>query len=322
MLFFAAACSTGGGGVQTKDAPGDGQGDPLGVIAFINTAGCIERVSASTGQSAGQAYCAESRAGVTSVTWIDADSVAYATNEARALGWQIVHFSTRVSETMPIADAPRVFLIPPQYYSSTGERLAIDADGVVSRADSDADVRIFPLDGREPDDSTRLVSWSPDGEWVVLSTSVEKELWVVSRTGTEPHRIAQSSKGVAAWFMPAIGATPHADLTCSVTTSQSFGCVTPLRLPTEGTAFNAADGGTVDFSWSACPGATGYLFEVYAAGGAEPAIATIVVGTFSHQPVDDLPAGELRWRVRALIGASPAPWSEERLLTVAAAPKP
>jgi WD40 repeat protein len=320
LSLSLVACSPGGG--SRTATPGDGVATgTLGVIAYINTGGCIERVSASSGERSGQPYCAESRAGVTSVTWIDADSVAYATNESRAMGWQLVHFSTRASETMPIADAPRVFLIPPQYYSSKGERLAIDEDGVVSRADAEGDVRIFPPEGKGPDDSTRLVAWSPDGEWIVLSTSVDKELWVVSRTGESPHRIAESSKGVAAWFMPEVGATPHADLTCSVTTSQSFGCVTPLRLPIDGSTVNAGDGGSVDFSWSACPGATGYLFELYAAGAGAPVVSTIVVGTFSHQAVSGLPPGELRWRVRALIGASPAPWSEERVVTVLAAPK-
>lgn len=320
LSLSVAACAPGDGSPAAPPVDGAATG-ALGVIAYINTGGCIERVSAASAEPTGQPYCAESRAGVTSLTWIDADSVAYATNEARAMGWQLVHFSTRASETMPIADAPRVLLIPPQYYSSKGERLAIDENGVVSRADAEGDVRIFPPEGNQPDDSTRLVAWSPDGEWIVLSTSVEKELWVVSRTGESPHRIAESSKGVAAWFMPEVGATPHADLTCSVTTSQSFGCVVPLRLPMEKMTVNAAAGGTVDFSWSACPGATGYLFEIYGPGGSAPIVSTIVVGTFSHQAVSGLPAGELRWRVRALIGSSPAPWSEERVLTVLPAPK-
>lgn len=312
-----------GSGVDTPSggAPASAADDALGVIAYINTQGCIARAAAASGQPLGQAYCADSRAGVTSVTWIDADSVAYATNEARALGWQIVHFSNRTSETMPIADAPRVFLIPPQFYSSRGERLAIDGDGVVSRADPDGDVRIFPPEGTKPDDSTRLVAWSPDGQWVLLSTSVDKEMWVVGRNGESPHRLVAESKGVAAWFMPSIGATPHADLTCSVTTSQSFGCVTPLRLPTDGTTYSLSDGGTVDFSWSACPGATGYLLEIYTTDENTPVFSTLVVGTYSHQPLAALPAGEVHWRVQAQIGASPAPWSVSRVLSVVGAAK-
>lgn len=314
--LVAAACT---GSVTTPDqrAPAAATtADPLGVIAFINTGGCIERVSAGTAQPVGQEYCAASRAGVTSLTWIDADSVAYATNEARALGWQIVHFSSRQSETMPIADAPRVFLIPPQYYSPKAERLAVDAEGVVSRVDSEGDVRIFPPDGKQPDSSTRLVAWAPDGNWVLLSTSTDKELWVVGRAGDNPHRVATASKGVAAWFMPAVGATPHADLTCSVTTSQSFGCVTPLRLPLDGAMVENTADAIIDFSWSACPGATGYVFEVYGADENAPLLTTVVVGTFTHQRASALPQGELHWRVRALIGASPAPWSVGRALTI------
>lgn len=318
VLLLASACGA------PSEAPSGGRAavtpdDALGVIAYIDTHGCIARIAVSTNQLVSAPYCASSRKGVTSVTWIDADSVAFATDEARALGWQIVHFSTNTSETLPITDAPRVFLIPPQYYSPLGERLSVDGEGVVSRADDAGNVRIFPPDGMATDESTRLVAWSPDGQWVLLSASVEKDLWIVGRGGENPRRIASASRGVAAWFMPSIGATPHADLTCSVTTSQSFGCVTPLRLPTEGTSFSRAAGGTVDFSWSACPGATGYELEIYRADEKDPIFTTIVVGTFSHEAVASLPEGNLRWRVRALIGSFQAPWSPDRPFSITGA---
>lgn len=314
--LLATACGAGAKTSSDGAVSNPGDGPDLGVIAYINTHGCIERVSATTGQPAGPAYCAASRTGVTSVTWIDANSVAYATSEAQALGWQRVRFDTGVSETMPIAEAPRVLLIPPQYYSSKGERMTISPEGLVALSTTETYVPVFPPGGKSPDASTRLVAWSPDGEWVLLSTSTDKELWVVGRTGANPHRIATESKGVAAWFMPEVGATPHADLTCSVITDQSWGCEAPLRYPGDRATVKPDRNGIVDFLWSGCPGATGYLFEIYSAGSDAPVVSGLVVGTFWHQSASELPPGELRWRVRALIGVAEAPWAE-RTVTIA-----
>ena len=315
--LLLAACGSSVSTPNPPTGPGTAAGaiDPLGTIAYVNTNGCIARVAPSSGQPIAAPYCPASRKGATSVTWIDADSAAYATDEARALGWQLVHFSTGVSEVMPVAEAPRVFLIPPQYYSPRGERLSIDGEGVVSLAADQGDIRIFPPPGKQPDNSTRLVAWSPDGDWVLLSTSTDKQLWIVGRTGESPRMMASASKGVAAWFMPSVGATPHADLTCSVTTSQSFGCVTPLRMPLEGSTFSAVNS-TIDFSWSSCPGATGYELLIYATDPSQPLLTTLVVGTFSHQSAASFPAGELHWQVRAHIGTFPAPWSQARTFTV------
>ena len=110
---------------------------------------------------------------------------------------------------------------------------------------------------------------------------------------------------------------PHADLTCSVTTAASYSCQPALRMPPDGVLLRAAGpGSTLDLSWSACPGATGYEVEVYAGESEMPVFRKVSAGTFSHTLLSALPAGELRWRVRALIGPTPAPWSEERTLTV------
>lgn len=315
--LLAASCGTGTSPTPTFSTPGSGQ-DALGVIAYIDPSGCIARVDAASGVPVAAPFCPSSRQGATSVTWIDSNSAAYVTAESRALGWQLVHFDSGKTETMDIIDAPRVFLIPPQFYSSLGERLSIDQEGVVSRDDAEADVRIFPPGTKPPDASTRLVAWSPDGQWVLLSTSTDKELWIVTREGQNPRQIATKSKGVASWFMPGVGATPHADLTCSVVTSQSFGCVTPLRLPRDAAVLANSDSSTIDFTWSACPGATGYEIRIFTDNFEKPVATAFVVGTFFHQPAAALPVAELRWRVRALIGPLPAPWSEERTLAVGA----
>jgi len=319
LLFAALALAGCSGPVRTPAgnvSTGGAEGDPLGVIAFVNTQGCIERVFAASGESAGEPFCASDRAKITAITWMDADSLAFGTNEGRALGWQLLRVSTGLAEAMPIAEAPRVLLIPPQFYSSRNERLDIDAKGVVSRVDEVENVRIFPPEGRDPDTSTRLVAWSPDGQWVLLAATTSKDLWVVGRDGSNPHRVASASRGVASWYMPAVGATPHADLTCSVVTEQSYGCAVPLRQPSDGATIIGTPGETADFGWSACPGATGYVFELYAEGSNTPLYSTIVVGTFLHRPLDTLPDSRVRWRVRALIGTLAAPWSEERTFSV------
>jgi len=309
---LATAC-----GVQS-DPAGSGSGAPAGaqgaagVIAFVDSSGCIARVEAATGQSVGSPFCTSSKAGVTSLVWLDADSAAYATAESRALGWQVVNFSTGATAKMDMAEAPRVSIIPPQFYSPRGEDLDIDKSGVVGRMEGESLKRIFPPEGVAPDESTRLVTWSPDADWVLLSTSTDKELWVVGRNGQNPTKLVERSRGVATWFVPSAGAMPHADLTCSVTTAGSFSCQPALRLPADGDSVRRNSGATLDLSWAPCPGATGYEVEIYTGDSVDPAIRRVVAGAFSHHNVDSLPTGTARWRVRALIGPTPAPWSPER----------
>ncbi len=323
LAVLAASCGAGETppvGQAGTPAPRSA-GDALGTIAFVDDDGCITRVAAATGQATGTPFCAESRAGITSVSWLDAGSAAFATAEARALGWRKVTFATGDVETMLVAEAPRVFIIPPQFYSPRGEQLEVDDTGVVYRAAETGGVRIFPPAGQDADPSTRLVTWSPDGDWVLLSTSTDKELWMVGRDGASPRRIAASSKGVASWFMPAVGATPHADLTCSVITAGSFSCAAALRSPEPGATLDPLESeGMLDLTWSTCPGATGYQLVVATREGTV-LVDRISVGTYFHEElaaVGVTGATDLVWKVRALIGPRQAPWSEERPLRVAA----
>lgn len=318
VLAVLPAC---GADRNVEVVPSSGGGAPaasggLGTIAFIDANGCISRIDAQSGGLVASPFCAPSRAGVQLVTWLDAGTAAYATAESKALGWQVVDFASGSSKRMEMAEAPRVFLIPPQFYSPRGEGLEIDEAGTVYRDD----VRIFPPESKSPDPATRLVTWSPDADWVLLSASTNKDLWIVGRSGENPRQLAAKSRGVASWFMPASGAMPHADLTCSVTTAASYSCMPALRTPLDNVLIRATGAAaTLDLSWSACPGATGYEVEVYAAGSDSPAFRQVTAGTFSHPLLSSLPAGELRWRVRALIGPTPAPWAAERSVTIAGA---
>jgi hypothetical protein len=300
IAFVAGACS---GGSTNQSAPsGD---DPAvgsgGTIAFVDKNGCISRVSGATGATVAAPFCTTSRAGVTALTWIDGRRLAFTTAEARALGWQLVDFDTGRVEVMPMQEAPRVFLIPPQYWSPMGEQLEVDASGVATVEADTGPVRVFPPPESKPDPATRLVAWSPDAGALILSVTTGKDLWVVGRDGANPRRIAEATRGVASWWMPRVGATPHADLTCSVIVEGSYACLPGVRSPVVGS-------GEVAFSWSPCPGATGYEFEVLDASGAT-IFATVTAGQFLHVPFSALPSGASTWRMRSLIGPSPAPWT-------------
>jgi|GEM_PF-4530891 len=304
-----AACS--GEGPQGRPSPG-GTAAPggRGTIAYVDKDGCIARADGSTGAAVAAPFCANSRGGVGAVTWIDGQRLAFTTAEARGLGWQLVDFATGRVEVMDMQEAPRVFLIPPQYWSPRGEQVRIDSEGVATVEAEGGPVRVFPPAGGDPDATTRLVAWSPDADSLILSVSTSKELWIVERDGTKPRRLAAASRGVASWWIPHVGATPHADLTCSVIVEGSYTCLPGVRPPVLGTA-------TADFGWSPCPGATGYEFQVLDGGG-EVVFERVVAGNYLHVPLAGLPRGDLRWKMRALIGPSPAPWTEEAAFPAAA----
>jgi hypothetical protein len=236
------------------------------------------------------------------VTWIDGDRLAFVTAEGRALGWQLVDFRTGRVTVMDMQEAPRVFLIPPQYWSPRGEQVEVDRAGVATVSTSEGRLAVFPRPGEDADPTTRLVAWSPDANSLLLSVTTGKGLWVVGRDGSNPRQIATASRGAATWWMPRVGATPHADLTCSVIVEGSYTCLPGVRGPVDG-------GTTFDFAWSPCPGATGYEVQVLDSSG-KVVFEVLTAGNFAHLPKARMPAGEHTWRIRSLIGPNPAPWSE------------
>ena len=205
-----------------------------------------------------------------------------------------------------MTEAPRVFLIPPQLWSPLGERVDVDGFGRATVETDEGSVQVFPPESREPDSSTRLVAWSPDAGSMILSVTTKKALWVVDRDGSNARQIAAESRGTASWWMDNAGATPHADLTCSVITAGSYACLPGVRGPYDG-------GETYDFAWAPCPGATGYEIQVLDASGAT-VFETLIAGSFAHIEKAELPDGELTWRIRAIIGPTPAPWADAQPL--------
>lgn len=312
MAVFAAlilAGCSGGSATQGGDTPGPPAGASRGTIAFVDANGCIARVDGGTGKAVAQPFCTSSRAGVTSLTWLDEDRLAFNTAEGKGLGWQVVNFTTNAVEVMPMVEAPRVSIIPPQYWSPRGEQVRVEG-GRALVISSESIIQVYPQASRQTDRSTRLVAWSPDADAVILSVTTNKELWVVDRDGDGARKVASASKGIASWWMPHVGATPHADLTCSVIVEGSYTCLPGVRGPREGET-------TYDFAWSPCPGATGYEFEVLDSAG-KRVYSTVTSASFLHVPRGGLDSGEFTWRIRSLIGPEPAPWSEAQPLTPAA----
>lgn len=278
-------------------------------MAYIDRDGCIAWVPLGDGRSG--RFCPETRSAVSAITWLDGGVLAFVTPETQRSGWLGLRVATGETFRLTPEESPRIVQVgAPQFYSVRGERLDI-VDGVPIWTSADGAER-RPLLARPPGSSGfSMVTWAPDGRGVVLAEGPEKALWVVGADGAGARQVAPSSRGVVSWFVPASGAMPHADLTCTLPSESTYRCEPAPWQPGEGAGVTA--GGEVVLSWSLCPGATGYEVEVTDATGA--VVLRRVTAAPAVRAVFRAP-GELTWRVRARIGEALGPWGPARSLTV------
>lgn len=310
---LAASACTGADETAPQAAPPAGPTAP-GSIAFIDRDRCISVIPAAGGDV--DQYCPKTRTGVASLTWLDASTVAFVTEERLRAGWSGYDINTGVETVLTLAESPRIVQAGvPQFYSIEGERVEAGPGGEVIRTSSDgaSSVTVLTPALAGSDGLLALATWSPDGDWLLLRQGTEKALWVVSEDGESPHRIAGESRGAVSWFIPSAGAMPHADLTCTLPTPATYLCQPLLRAPADAATARLADG-WLPLTWSLCPGATGYQLEVTTGGGAQPVVTHVSAAT-AYRFVAPA-AGTYAWRVRPLIGESPGPWSETRTVTI------
>lgn len=306
LVPFLLACA-GAAPLSPGAAPAAAR-DP-GTIAYLETAGCIAWVPLAGGPP-GRA-CPATRGGVSAITWLDARTIAYVTPELARTGWRAIRTDTGEDIALHPAESPRIYQVgAPQFYSVLGDRIDIEAGAAVftSADGSDRRTLLAPGPGRG---AVAMVTWSPDGEGAVLAEGAAKALWVVSRSGGEPRRVAAASSGIVSWFVPAAGAMPHADLTCTLPGESTWRCEPQPWQPAEGAP--AAAGEEVVLTWSACPGATGYELEITAPGGA---VIVSRISAAQAQRFTPPAPGVYTWRVRSRIGSAPGPWGPPRTLTV------
>lgn len=306
-LLLACANDPAPAGPPGADFGGDA-GDS-GAIAYLDADGCIAWVRLRDG--ARGTHCPDTRGRVTALTWLDADTIAYVTPELARLGWRGLRISTGAEFALdPVAESPRIYQVgAPQFYSVLGERIDIvDGSAAWTSADgSERRVLLAPGAGRGP---LAMVTWSPDGAAVLLAEGAHKALWVVDRAGAA-RRIAAASAGFASWFVPAAGAMPHADLTCTLPTEFTYRCQAAPWQPADGAPSVAGD--EILLSWSACPGVTGYELEVVGPTGE---VVHRRVSSVQAQRFTPPGPGDYTWRVRTRIGAEPTAWSAPRTLRV------
>lgn len=277
-----------------------------GTIAYTDGNGCIAWVPAAGGPSA--RACPPSRGGITAITWLDAETIAYVTPELSRIGWRAIRTSTGDDLALDPLESPRIYQVgAPQYYSVLGERIDIE-NGAVAWTSADGTERRILLAPGQGRDRFTMVTWSPDGSGVLLAEGSAKALWVAYPHGGPPRRIAPASTGIASWFIPTAGAMPHADLTCTLPTEFTYRCQSEPWKPGEAAATAASAEALL--AYSACPGVTGYELEVTGPSGT----ALRRVSAAQVQRFTPPAPGTYQWRVRTLIGNQPTAWSQPRTL--------
>lgn len=187
----------------------------LGAIVYFDHDGCIIRADAS-GASRREVYC-EPENGPGFVTWVDADTVAFARFGPSTPVWVLLDIETRkVTETGLPANQYNGFRFPlGGGVSPLGETFSVDQqDGKVFRIASGVRTQIADFDVREYG-GPYLLTVSPDGNWLLLqyypprNDDGRSELWILSRDGAVSGTLADDpGAGPASWWIAGLGFLP------------------------------------------------------------------------------------------------------------------
>ena len=178
--------------------------DIPGEILYIDEDDCIVRARAS-GERREQIRCAGPSINV--VSWIDASTIGYATFGPGRPVWTELSLTTgrtTSSERFPQRQ-------PPDQLSPRGERIDYDRDGSIYRVSDGERAKIVDFDSRNHERPS-LVTWSPDGEWLLLR--YKDELWIVKRDGSVRGTLAKTRPWPqeASWWIDGHGYLPRLDL--------------------------------------------------------------------------------------------------------------
>jgi hypothetical protein len=182
-----------------------------GAIVFIDKKGCISTVDAS-GEDLRQVACPVGQ-GIQEVTWVTAGQVAYRSYGRNAGEWLSIDLATGKESVLgPGSDAYGNIPV----VSSKGEVLIVDRSGDIYVEKDAVTTRIFDFEGDADEGLPDFVTWSPDGEWVVLSYWRDNEVWIIRRDGTIAGSLdGPASGGVYAnfsWIIPGVGIAPAREL--------------------------------------------------------------------------------------------------------------
>jgi hypothetical protein len=182
-----------------------------GALVFIDKKGCISTIDAS-GENLRQVACPVGQ-GIQEVTWVKAGQVAYRSYGRNTGEWLSIDLATGKESVL----GPGSYAYGnTSVVSSKGEVLIVDRSGDIYVEKNTVTTRIFDFKGSTDEGLPDFVTWSPDGEWVVLRYWRDNELWIIRRDAT----VAGSLDGLASsgpygnfsWIIPGVGVAPAREL--------------------------------------------------------------------------------------------------------------
>ncbi|HET7737767.1 MAG TPA: hypothetical protein VFK32_04265 [Tepidiformaceae bacterium] len=180
-----------------------------GQIAYIARDVCIRLVEAS-GSQPREVTCLSPNTGIGGLIWLDERHIAVAAFGQSGIEWTSVDVSNGDRAPVP---SPTPGGALDNMVSPRGEELFIEWDsGDVFRLEGGDRIRIFDFDG--PDNwAPEYVTWSPDGEWVLLRYGEKGELWIVRRDGSFAGTLTDDvSYGGATWWIDGLDPLPPSNL--------------------------------------------------------------------------------------------------------------
>ena len=175
-----------------------------GQILFVDPQYCVVRIRAS-GADREQLTCAGPSVGV--VSWLDENTIGYGTFGPGSPSWTVVDLATGKNTAMQDAPARQA----PDPISVKGERIDYDDQGSVYRVANGDRMKVLDFDG-SGHTRPQFVTWSPDGEWVLLQ--YRDELWIVNRDGSIKGMLAKTRpwQQSVSWWIDGHGYLPRLDL--------------------------------------------------------------------------------------------------------------
>ncbi|MCC6381441.1 MAG: hypothetical protein IT304_02985 [Dehalococcoidia bacterium] len=187
-----------------------------GDLLYVTSRNCVVRAPASGISSRREVTCLPPQEPIVALSWSDTNHAVYARALGNATAWFEVDLSTgvdtvRVALGDPAAALPVTVRSGP--VSPRGERVDVAADGTVYLSDASTRRPVFRPDveeGRFP----WFVTWSPDGDWIVLSydRDGQRELWLLARDGATVRLLDRDVRTPVSWRIAGAGVLPSYDL--------------------------------------------------------------------------------------------------------------
>lgn len=178
-----------------------------GQIAFVNEDHCVVVADAS-GASRTEVHCADA---ISWVSWVDANTVAFA---SYAPGRETVtELELTTGETRETEERSKFKAIVPESVNGEIAGVSYPNELYVSSEGKRRVIAEFDVPENWP---PNFVTWSPDGEWLLLEyrgpKSSASELWIVSRDGSIKGTLAKDVIGwgpqTVSWWIDGAGYLP------------------------------------------------------------------------------------------------------------------